>query len=60
MVDARVPNVAFTRVPFPQWLPPGPAPDDRPASATRQTNWANDWSYLIEHNRVWNDTLLAR
>ena len=60
MVDARVPNVAFTRVPFPQLFPPGAAPGDLPESAGRLTRWANDWSYLIEHNRVWNDTLLAR
>jgi hypothetical protein len=60
MVDARVPNVAFTRVPFPQWLAPGSAPDDLRASATRLASWVNDWSYLVEHNRVWNDTLLAR
>lgn len=60
MVDARVPNVAFARVPFPQWLSPGPAPDDLPVSAARLAGWVNDWSYLIEHNRVWNDSLLAR
>jgi hypothetical protein len=30
------------------------------ASASRLTSWVNDWSYLIEHNRVWNDTLFGR
>ncbi len=60
MVDARVPNVGLTRVPFPQLLPPGDSRDGVSVSARRLIGWANDWSYLIEHNRVWNDTLLAR
>jgi phosphoglycerol transferase MdoB-like AlkP superfamily enzyme len=60
MVDARVPNVGFTRVPFPRLLPPGDPPDGVSVSAKRLTGWVNDWSYFIEHNRVWNDALLAR
>jgi arylsulfatase A-like enzyme len=60
MVDARVPNVAFMRVPFPHLLPPEPASDNPLTSATRLASWVNDWSYLIEHNRVWNDSLLLR
>ena len=60
IVDARVPNVAFTRVPFPQLLPPGSPPENLSTSAARLISWVNDWSYLIEHNRVWSDTLLAR
>jgi hypothetical protein len=29
-------------------------------NATRLTDWVNDWSYLIEHNRVWNQSFLER
>lgn len=62
MVDARTPNVSFDRVPFPAWLPPAdaqPPRGDRPGAA-RLISVVNDWSYLIEHNRVWNASLLSR
>jgi hypothetical protein len=59
VVDLRAPNLVTTRVLFPHPLPPsGPPPAD--IDALRMTGWANDWSYVVEKNRVWNDSLLGR
>src|SRR5581483_1808497 len=52
IVDARVPNVVTPRVAFPQF-PPAAASPSVP-SADELIDWVNDWSYLIEKNRVWN------
>ena len=55
-VDARLPNAGQVRPSFPTGSR-GEAPDL--PSAAQITAWVNDWSYLIEHNRVWNPALLG-
>ncbi|MBI3492236.1 MAG: LTA synthase family protein, partial [Acidobacteria bacterium] len=58
VVDARTPNRAETRVAFPGLFgPTSPPPAD--VNAGRLTDWITTWSYLIEHNRVWNDAWLT-
>jgi hypothetical protein len=58
VVDARTPNRAQARVAFPGLFPPAAsAPPD--VSATRLTDWIAAWSFLVERDRVWNETLLA-
>lgn len=59
VIDARTPGRADTRVPFPQLFPPSSAATAR-VSAAQITDWVTTWSYLIEHNRVWDDAWLAR
>ena len=57
VVDARMPNVATVRVPFPALLPA----DERQSAAAGAdvlVDWVNDWSYLIERNRVWAPRLI--
>jgi hypothetical protein len=56
VVDARVPNRADIRVAFPGLIAPGSRPDE--ITAARLTDWVTTWSFLIERNRVWNDTWL--
>ena len=60
MVDARTPNIAATRLAFPGLLRPGTPPPASDVNPTRLTEWVNDWSYLIEKNRVWNESFLGR
>ncbi len=60
MVDARTPNIAFTRAPFPHLGPSAEPPAGPEVSAARLAGWVNDWSYLVEHNRLWRDALLSR
>lgn len=56
IVDARVPNLAMSRVAFPQFAPASPPP--HLPSAGELIDWENDWSYLIEQNRIWNSRFL--
>ena len=58
MVDARTPNIAVTRLAFPGLVRPGTPPSASDVNPTRLTEWVNDWSYLIEKNRVWNPSFL--
>jgi arylsulfatase A-like enzyme len=60
MVDARTPNIAVTRALFPHRGPSAEPPTGPEASAARLAGWVNDWSYLVEHNRLWSDALLSR
>jgi hypothetical protein len=59
LVDARTPNRSVSRIAFPGVMAPRETP---PAglSATRLTEWVNDWSYFIEQNRIWSDALAGR
>ena len=56
-VDARVPNAGQVRPAFP--VGPRAATPDLPPPA-QLVAWVDDWSYLIEHNRIWNPSLLTR
>ena len=48
------------RFAFPGLLAPG-APDVvADVDAVRLTGWVTAWSYLIEKNRVWNPSFLAK
>jgi arylsulfatase A-like enzyme len=55
-VDARVPRAGQIRPAFPAG--PRAAAPDLPTAA-QLTAWVDDWSYLIEQNRVWNPALLG-
>jgi hypothetical protein len=58
IVDARLPFRETTRPAFPGIAAPNrEAPE---VTADRLTAIVDTWSYLIEHNRVWNDALLKR
>jgi hypothetical protein len=56
-VDARLPNAAQVRTAFP--VGARAATPDLP-TPSQITAWVDDWSYLIEHNRVWNPALLGQ
>jgi len=57
IVDARIPNREEIR-PSLTATPRGLQPDL--PSAAQLNEWVEDWSYLIEHDRVWNPALLER
>ncbi len=57
MVDARVPNREEIRPSLTA------APRDAHVAlptADQLSAWADDWSYFVEHDRVWNPSLLER
>jgi arylsulfatase A-like enzyme len=57
IVDARTPGVTLTSRSFPDSLEPaGRTPAD--VDAAHLNEWVDAWSYLVEHNRVWNDAFL--
>ena len=60
LVDARTPNAAITRVGFPDVAQPGHSTSMSDITAARMTDWIAEWSYLIEHDRVWNQDLMRR
>jgi sulfatase-like protein len=60
MVDARMPNATITRVAFPDLAQPPRSSSTSDITATRMTDWIAEWSYLIEHDRVWNQELMRR
>ena len=62
IVDARTPNVLLTRVAFPTLtLTPTPTPTLTPTpTPKRLLDWVDEWSYLVERNRVWSDQLIRR
>jgi hypothetical protein len=54
IVDARTPNILLTRVGFST-----PTPSLTPSLTPSQLlDWVNDWSYLVERDRVWSDQLI--
>lgn len=58
LVDARTPNVAAGRVAFPGFARPrGGVPAD---TGSQLVDWATDWSYVIEQDRVWDPAFLTR
>ena len=61
IVDARTPNLLLTRVAFPTpTLTPTPTPTLTPTLTPRRLlDWVDEWSYLIEQNRVWSDQLIG-
>ena len=60
MVDARMPNVATSRVAFPGLVAPVPSASAAVVGAAQLTDWVTDWSYLVEHDRVWSPPFLTR
>jgi len=60
MVDARTPNLAITRIAFPELVQPPASSAVADLTAGRLTDWITDWSYLIEKNRVWNQAMTRR
>jgi len=56
-VDARLPDAEQIRPAFPA-AARGEAPNL--PTAAQLTAWVDDWSYLIEHDRVWNPALLGQ
>jgi hypothetical protein len=65
IVDARAPNLLLTRVAFPTLTPtPTPTPTLTPTptptlTPRRLLDWVDEWSYLVEQNRVWSDRLIG-
>jgi len=57
MVDARMPNREEIR---PSLTEAHRASRVDLPTADQLTNWADDWSYLVEHDRVWDPGLLER
>jgi hypothetical protein len=60
MVDARRPNAATSRVAFPDVAAASHASSISDITASRMTEWIAEWSYLIEHDRVWNQAQIRR
>jgi hypothetical protein len=58
VVDARTPNVFATRVAFLGLHQAGPPPSIDRARVMRLVDQVTTWSYLIEKNRVWNESFL--
>jgi hypothetical protein len=55
MVDLRLPNGEDVR-PSVAWMTPPRRPNL--PTAAQLIEWVDDWSYLIERNRVWSEVLL--
>jgi arylsulfatase A-like enzyme len=60
IVDARLPNVAARRIAFPILAAPDHKATGVEVSVGELTDLVDAWSYLIERNRVWNDSLRSR
>jgi Sulfatase len=60
IIDARAPNVGERDVAFPQLGQPPARGGTGRLDVPGLTDLVDDWSYLIERDRVWNDTLLQR
>jgi sulfatase-like protein len=67
-VDARTPNgedirrspFAFDHPDSGVGIAQSATPREDPPSAAQLLEWVDTWSYLIEHDRVWNPALLRR
>lgn len=59
IVDARTPNVLSTRLAFPIPTPTATLTPTPTLTPRQLLDWVDDWSYLVEQNRVWSDRLLG-
>jgi arylsulfatase A-like enzyme len=60
IVDARTPNVASRRIAFPILAAPLERSARADVSATELADLVDAWSYMVEHDRVWTESLLGR